>query len=1478
MKNFYSILKTKTGLIIAGALLLCSPVINAQSNVKSADEIEDIVEKVSKQIGQGVMATKGISKQEMKNLDQYFAETIVTDKGQMFRNIQDDSINTNNTAAYVTIMVAKYAALYDQYKLIPANERNVSHHANTAIDPPWPGACNAGCTNTNFENGTLSGWMACYSNNTSSSSVGFSYATPTCSGILGAVTSAAVYPSTGLPQVVITNAASGNDPVCGAFIPQLCPLPGAGNYSVEIGDYNNPNYGVGILEQSFVVSKANCDFTYWYAVVLESPGGSHTHFQQPYFNVYMYDQNGNIIPFCGNYEVTADSAAARGGFKGYICNCSNGDTAYCHPWTAVFVPLKKYIGQCVTIKVVSSDCALGGHYGYGYFDASCSPLGLITSSPAICGNPITISAPPGGAAYAWTGPAGCIVGNPNQQTITVKCPGKYTVVIQNVINASCADTLDTTIISAVGTIPASNFKSDTVCVGTGTKFTNLVPPADTSGVTFEWNFGDPGSGANDSTSIYNPTHTYPTSGNYTATLTVKTACGDRDTTFKVVVNPGPISTWTATTVCLNNPTTFTNTSTGSTVYKWNFGEPSSGPNNTSTATNPTHTYSACGKYLAWLAVGTAPCIDTLKDSVTVNPLPTPAFTASPVCVGSSTILTDGSTIGCGGTITGWAWNFGDPASGVNNLSNVQDPTHIFSGVGTYNVLLTPTSNNGCQSSVTLPITIVPAPVANFVSGPVCLGQATTFTDKSTGAPTTWNWSFGDPAHGTSNVQNPSYTYATAGTYTVKLVVSSGAGCVDSTTLNVVVNPPPTAAYTASTVCQGTATVFTDGSTGAATWSWNFGDPASGANNTSTLQNPTHIFSAAGVFNVTEVVATAGGCKDSVTNPVTVNPSPTGTATVPPVCLGTASSFTCNTTMVGGTFAWAFGDPANGTSAAQNPTYTYAGNGSFNVTVVLTSANNCTATLTTTAVVNPIPVANFKNTTECLGHATSFTDQSTVAAPSTIAAWLWNFGDGTTSTVQNPLHSYAACGPYNVKLTVTSSAGCVHDTTIGITVNPMPAPSFTGTNVCQGLTSTFTDMSTIGCAGTITGWTWNFGDGGSSTLQNPTHTYATAGVWPVTLTVASNNNCDTSVTIPVTVYPLPVPAFTENSPCQGNATNFTDQSTVPGGGAIATWAWRFGDPANGTSNVQNPSYTYAAAGTYNVTLVVTTIHGCVDSITKQITVYPNPVPNFVADKKQGCITLCVQFTDSSIVAAPSNINGWLWNFGDGSSDSSSIQQNPKHCYTKVGVFTVTLTVTTNNGCTETFTRVNYITTWPIPVAKFNASPNPTTDANPTINFVDQSTGSPVSWFWSTFGDRTDSTALTQNSQHTYLYTGNYQDTGTYDVQLVIVNKYGCKDSIIEPVVITPMWTFYVPNAFSPNGDGLNDGFIGKGVGIIKYEMWIFDRWGMLLYHCTDMEHPWDGTVQGTSGKECQEDTYVWLIDITDIFKNPHRYVGRVTIVK
>jgi len=402
---------------------------------------------------------------------------------------------------------------------------------------------------------------------------------------------------------------------------------------------------------------------------------------------------------------------------------------------------------------------------------------------------------------------------------------------------------------------------------------------------------------------------------------------------------------------------------------------------------------------------------------------------------------------------------------------------------------------------------------------------------------------------------------------------------------------------------------------------------------------------------------------------------------------------------------------------------------------------------------PPPAADFSGspTSGCAALTVNFTDLSS----GDITSWDWDFGDGGSSTAQNPSHQYSSAGTYTVSLTVTGPGGSDTETkTNYITVNGPPTAGFSGspTSGTEPLTVSFTDQSTGGA----TSWDWDFGDGGTSTAQNPTHEYTTAGTYTVTLT--ATNACGSDIetkTDYITVNPCVAPtADFAGSPTSGDApltVSFTDQSS----GNPSSWDWDFGD--GGTSTAQNPSHEYTTAGTYTVTLTATNACGSdIETKTDYITVTeptPAPVAAFSGTPTSGCAPLTVAFTDEST----GEITSWDWDFGDG---GTSTAQNPSHEYISGGTYTVSLTVTGPGG-SDTETKTDYVTVNVAPTAGFSGSPT-SGDYPLTVNFTDQSSGNPTSWDWD-FGDGGTSTA--QNPSH------EYTTAGTYTVTLTAANACG-----------------------------------------------------------------------------------------------------------
>jgi gliding motility-associated-like protein len=303
----------------------------------------------------------------------------------------------------------------------------------------------------------------------------------------------------------------------------------------------------------------------------------------------------------------------------------------------VNVPLKHYIGQCVTVVFEVADCSRGAHFGYAYVDASCSPLSTINSSQYFCGQKnINLTGPPGESEYKWTGPKGGIISRDTLQSIKVDSAGTYTLVVTPFTGAACADTLLDSIGTIAGPPPVPSFTADTVCIGAITTFTNTSTPVSGKGVSFYWDFYN--LGIYDDTAT-NPTWLYKEPGIYPVLLhEVVNGCGV-DTIVNVFVDSIPKSQFVADTVCAKDTTYFKNTSVGTTSWSWNFGNPTSGFYNISTQPNPNHVYDSAGIYKVTLLVNN-PGVGCPPSSITkeikVLPLPVPVISASAdtVCAGT----------------------------------------------------------------------------------------------------------------------------------------------------------------------------------------------------------------------------------------------------------------------------------------------------------------------------------------------------------------------------------------------------------------------------------------------------------------------------------------------------------------------------------------------------------------------------------------------------------------------------------------------------------------------------------------------------------------------------------------------------------------------------------------------------------------------------------------------------------------------------
>lgn len=451
------------------------------------------------------------------------------------------------------------------------------------------------------------------------------------------------------------------------------------------------------------------------------------------------------------------------------------------------------------------------------------------------------------------------------------------------------------------------------------------------------------------------------------------------------------------------------------------------------------------------------------------------------------------------------------------------------------------------------------------------------------------------------------------------------------------------------------------------------------------------------------------------------------------------------------------------------------------------------------------------------------------------------------------------GVYNC--IIASSSGCSFDTTITLTAPSLLLDSIKGRQAMCPMDAN--GSAIIFPYGGTSPYTYSWDTSPAQTTQSING--LVIGTYIVTVT--DSNSCKKVDSVFIESNPLPVSNFTADVVCLGDSTLFINSSTVATGNYSSVWLFGYnGDSATAI----NTSYFYPICNNYIAKLTVTSDSGCVSTLTKTVVVSCQPSADFTASDTVGCEPLCLTFQNSPLVPTGVNVQ-WDWNIGDGSPINQS--QNFPHCYNNDSIFspvqfTVTLIVTTNGGCADTVTKNNYITVYPNPVANFTAQPQSTLITNPLVSFTNLSAGATIlDW---NFGDMSTSNVFSPP-------THTYSDTGTYVIRLITSTQYGCIDSTYQRITIEPDFNFYIPNAFSPNGDNINDSFTGKGIFIKAFEMRIFDRWGDMVFFTDDIDKPWDG--KANSGNDiAQMDVYVYVVVVTDLKNKKHDYRGIVTLVR
>lgn len=1178
-------------------------------------------------------------------------------------------------------------------------------------------------------------------------------------------------------------------------------------------------------------------------------------------------------------------------------------------------------------------------------------LNVVTGPTNFCSGGTTniqLSSPVAGATFTWTLSGGA--------SIVGALPGNGPTIIQTLTNSSNAiDSVTYHIVPAfngcalaptpvtivVNPIPSAIATPDTstICSGNTTGIQLISPVANT---TFNWTESappsitgaSPGNGQQIGQTLNNTTLI---SDQVVYNITYS-ANGCAGAPIQAVVNVNPVAPVAANpsnlTICSGQPFQIAlSSSVNGATLSWttspnvNVGGATAGAGDTISQTLTTAV--AGGEVVNYLVTATFQNCPgpLLVVPVTVNALPiiNPGLPQT-LCLNSPAANLQGFSP-AGGSWSGTGITTPQPGTFVPSIA----------GVGAHPITYNYTDPlTNCSNSASINMVVNPLPTISYTHDTlVCVNAPINLVNTTVDA-SQYAWSFGNGTN--STMANPIQTYPAPGLYTISYTATTSLGCSAGANSTVRIISAPSASFNLLPPlgCAPLQVAFNNTTSAyAATYLWNLGNGTTSALETPTPSIYPGSLTADTLYSISLTATNQCGTSTFIdTLPVLSQPVSFFGTNVSVGCAPLTIQLSQNSFGGPTSYSWNFGNGTVSVASLPGPqTFTYNGSNDTTYYITLTVTNSCGSSTHVDSVrVLPNNINPFFNTNPTSGCAPLSINFTNFTAGATL--YNWDFGDGNVSTQMSPSHTYLTGGAYNVMMAANN--GCAFDTAYFL-INVFPQPSVTFAvaqdSLCEGF-----NMQFINTSPNLSNLLWNFGDGNTSSLTNPTHAYGQGGTYNVSLIgTAQVTGCTDTAFASIFIKPgIDVAiALSDSVGCAPFLVQFLDV----GQGALFH-QWDYGDGQTGASS--NPTHTFLTFGNYVTQLVGSNQWGCTDTATANIRV--NPVPN--ASFTLPPVNTCLYPSTFQLINTSSGATGFQWNLGNGQTSSLF---EPIVTYSQPDTFSIQLVASNIFGCTDTASQS--VIMKPNVVANFQITPEVGCAPHKT-DLIDLSVGA-NSWYW-TFGDGDSSFA--QNPIHIYQNPGIYNvtliasnqagctdtlslnnavlvnptplaafmstppersfltpvvdlmdlstggisafydmgngqvntllngqyiypspDTGTYIISQIVINQFGCTDTAFSTIRLFGETSLYVPTAFTPNDDGKNDVFRAYGFLVFEYELQIFNRWGELIFETDDIMEAWNGTKFNEGGPICKSEVYVWRIAYRDIDRVRHRIRGRVTLL-